>query len=192
MKKTLFLLRLIPVFLFVAILSLSLRIGDAWYHFKEGEKMIGTLDALAQNAISMAPEATTPQTLTESEILVLQQLAKRRAALDEREHILTVKQKELEQLEQQITTQKKELQSLQKKLEEQNLHLPDDDMTYLIKIYANMRPQEAARLLQTQDAELRKKIIRRLPAPKSAAILEKMDTETALSLTRELNTPMQP
>ena len=125
MKKTLFLLRLIPVFLFVAILSLSLRIGDAWYHFKEGEKMIGTLDALAQNAISMAPEATTPQTLTESEILVLQQLAKRRAALDEREHILTVKQKELEQLEQQITTQKKELQSLQKKLEEQNLHLPD-------------------------------------------------------------------
>lgn len=192
MKKTLFLLRLIPVFLFVAILSLSLRIGDAWYHFKEGEKMIGTLDALAQNAISMAPEATTPQTLTESEILVLQQLAKRRAALDEREHILTVKQKELEQLEQQITTQKKELQSLQKKLEEQNLHLLDDDMTYLIKIYANMRPQEAARLLQTQDAELRKKIIRRLPAPKSAAILEKMDTETALSLTRELNTPMQP
>lgn len=192
MKKTLFLLRLIPVFLFVAILSLSLRIGDAWYHFKEGEKMIGTLDALAQNAISMTPEATTPQTLTESEILVLQQLAKRRAALDEREHILTVKQKELEQLEQQITTQKKELQSLQKKLEEQNLHLPDDDMTYLIKIYANMRPQEAARLLQTQDAELRKKIIRRLPAPKSAAILEKMDTETALSLTRELNTPMQP
>ncbi len=192
MKKTLFLLRLIPVFLFVAILSLSLRIGDAWYHFKEGEKMIGTSDALAQNAISMAPEATTPQTLTESEILVLQQLAKRRAALDEREHILTVKQKELEQLEQQITTQKKELQSLQKKLEEQNLHLPDDDMTYLIKIYANMRPQEAARLLQTQDAELRKKIIRRLPAPKSAAILEKMDTETALSLTRELNTPMQP
>ena len=192
MKKTLFLLRLIPVFLFVAILSLSLRIGDAWYHFKEGEKMIGTLDALAQNAISMAPEATTPQTLTESEILVLQQLAKRRAALDEREHILTVKQKELEQLEQQITAQKKELQSLQKKLEEQNLHLPDDDMTYLIKIYANMRPQEAARLLQTQDAELRKKIIRRLPAPKSAAILEKMDTETALSLTRELNTPMQP
>ena len=154
--------------------------------------MIGTSDALAQNAISMAPEATTPQTLTESEILVLQQLAKRRAALDEREHILTVKQKELEQLEQQITTQKKELQSLQKKLEEQNLHLPDDDMTYLIKIYANMRPQEAARLLQTQDAELRKKIIRRLPAPKSAAILEKMDTETALSLTRELNTPMQP
>ena len=186
MKKTIFFLRFIPIFLFLAVLSLSFRIGDAWFNLTE-EEIIGPTQAQAQNSISMTPQATIPQTLTENEILVLQQLAKRRADLDEREHSLIEKQKELSQLEQQITIQKKELQILQKKLEEQALHLPDDETTHLVKIYANMRPQEAARLLQTLEPNLKMQIMRQLPPLKAAAILEKMDTQTAVFLTEELN-----
>ncbi len=190
MKKTTFFLRLIPIFFFLAVLSLSFRIGDAWFNLTE-EEMIGPTQALAQNSISMSPQATAPQTLTESEILVLQQLAKRRAALDEREHLLTEKENQLSLLEEQILAQKKELETLQKKLEEQALHLPDDETTHLIKIYANMRPQEAARLLQAQEASLRMNILRRLPPLKTASILEKMDTQTAVLLTQELNRPLK-
>ena len=68
MKKTIFFLRFIPIFLFLAVLSLSFRIGDAWFNLTE-EEIIGPTQAQAQNSISMTPQATIPQTLTENEIL---------------------------------------------------------------------------------------------------------------------------
>ena len=101
---------------------------------------------------------------------LLEELNRRSAALDKREHDLQTWATQIAAAERLARTQLAELGQMRAELEKvvaQESAASDEDIAVLVGLYSNMKPAQAAALLG------------RLDAPKAAAILEKLDIHSA-------------
>jgi flagellar motility protein MotE (MotC chaperone) len=142
--------------------------------------------AAAEPAPVAAEEPFDPQTMTKADYELLQQLAKRRAELDQREKDLADRAAMLEAVQQQISTKVGEQQKLKSDIEKLTGGGQDaGSMKYrrLVKIYESMKPDEAARILEKMDGEVLLEVVTRMGERRLAPILAQMDPLKAQAIT---------
>jgi flagellar motility protein MotE (MotC chaperone) len=122
--------------------------------------------APAQKHAPVDPLAVLPT----SDGTLVEELNRRTAELDRREHDLTTWAAQIaaaERLARAQIAQLSEMRSDVEKLAEQQTTASDEDLSVLVGLYSNMKPGQVAALLG------------RLEAPQAAAILEKLDIHSA-------------
>ncbi len=201
-------LRLFPVLIATALIALTVRVGDLWTG-------LGTI-ARAQTAEQTAPKAgsgqaapvappipgaasedptppevegarimalpSDPFSLSDEEINLLQALAERRKELDLRAHQLEQREVLLLAVERRIDEKVGALKLLQKSIEGEN----ENQYKSLVKIYENMKPKDAARIFEKLDMAILLPVTERMKERKLAAVLAKMNTTNAMTLTMQL------
>lgn len=132
----------------------------------------GTTEQAAATPVSQAVMPATGPTLAlqPADGKLLEELNRRSAALDKREHDLQTWATQIAAAERLARAQLAELGRMRSELEKvvaQESAASDEDIAVLVGLYSNMKPTQAAALLG------------RLDAPKAAAILEKLDIHSA-------------
>jgi flagellar motility protein MotE (MotC chaperone) len=129
----------------------------------------GTTEQTASAVVGL-PAAATAVALQPADGKLLEELNRRTAALDKREHDLQTWATQIAAAERLARAQLAELGQMRAELEKvvaQESAASDEDIAILVGLYSNMKPAQAAALLG------------RLEAPKAAAILEKLDIHSA-------------
>jgi flagellar motility protein MotE (MotC chaperone) len=203
--------RLLPVLIGTAGILLTLRIGalasnaapeaehpapaaaEAPAH--GGEAPAAEAPHVAEPAHAAAAAAPEPepspapaiaQAQTKGEAEVLQNLSERRAALDEREHDLTMREQLIGVTEKRVEERLVELKDLETRL---NVMLAKRDeaeevqMTSLVKTYESMKPADAARVFNKLDRTVLLSVASRMKPQKIGAVMAAMDAAKAQELT---------
>ncbi len=201
--------RLLPVLMGAAALMLSVRIHDIWQGLSavSGSVGIGTQVAAQQippqppmSGAAALPVAGTgpavpaqppvgPSGMSQSEMDVLQKLSQRRKALDARAKELDQRAIMLKAASQQIDRKVAELKNLQTSIDgllKQYNAQEDKRIKSLVKIYENMKPQDAARIFDQLDMPVLLEVIGRMNERNVAPILAQMKPAKARTLTADL------
>ena len=209
-------LRLIPVLIFAAAVTLAIKVGAIW----EGVGGIGEFSR-ATAADSPAPEppgaaapAPTPTpteaanpreedpgrpevarlptdvfSLSDEEIDLLQRLSERRAEIEQQVQVLEQRSALLQAAEQRIDEKISELNTLRETIEALLVRHDEQEeaqMQSLVKIYESMKPKDAARIFEGLDMVVLLDVIERMKERKTAPILAQMNPERAKEITLEL------
>ena len=155
--------------------------------------VVRTVDPLAddsyQSPYTDAPEILTQTHFSDAEIDVLQSLAKRREALERREKELATREALLNVAEAEVEQKITELKTLQAEIEKllgKQTDVQENRLRSLVKIYENMKPQEAARIMNTLDMDVLLDVIGRMSERRSAPILANMTPDRARAVTMRL------
>lgn len=126
---------------------------------------------------------------SEEEIILFQELAKRSQEISAREEnlkqqTLTLKAAEVSMGEKlkHFDLLKQDLLKMLDKLKEKEEKQVDD----LVKIYAAMKPKQAASILNQMDMKILTEIVKRMTKKKAALIMAAMDARKAKDLTQHL------
>lgn len=211
--------RLLPLVIFFCVLMLSVRVGVVWRNFfipGQGQPAAASAIAVTQvqaqvssaSADSLASKVTqvvsegrkdasrpensgagTGKSFSQSELEILQKLAKRREELDIRERNIEQRAGVLKAAEAQIDAKVAKLRELEASIKDL-IGVYDEKererMTNLVKIYSTMKPKEAARLFNDMEMNLLVRVFEQMKESKSAPILALMESAKANALTSEL------
>lgn len=172
--------RLLPLMIFFCVLTLSVRIGVLWRAFSvprgdERPSVLAVAALQAQDADALKNEVplskvaqqaalqveneppAREKSFSQSELEILQKLAKRREELDIRERTLEQKVGVLKAAEAQIDAKITKLKELERTISDLvgvYNEQERDRLNNLVKIYSTMKPKEAARLFNEMDMSL--------------------------------------
>ena len=124
-----------------------------------------------------------------TEVQMLTELDTRRVALDRREQALALREKLVDLLEQRLTMRVGELQALKGELEGLLKSLSGKDDSELVQLsgmYGAMKPTVAAGVLNRLDNAIVLDVLTRMPAKKSAKIMESLEPVKARVLSEML------
>jgi hypothetical protein len=130
-----------------------------------------------------------PSSLTEGQVLALQQLSARRQQLEEREQLLDMRAEVNARTESRLDEQIKQLMELKNRIETLMTDLDEAEelkIARLVKIYETMKPKAAAEIFNRLDMTVLLHVVERMKESKSAVVLGKMDPAIAKSVTTEL------
>lgn len=201
-------LRLLPLFIFVAFLTLSIKINDVYDHYRQIENKkvtISTSQAIAQEKLDKKTAELTDvleegdnankskkninTSFTTSEIMILQELAERREALDARAKEIDKRAIQLKVAEGEIDkklNQLREYEDRLTKLINQYTTKEQENINSLVKLYTSMKPKDAARIFNTLDLEITVAILKGMKPSTSSAIISQMTPERAQEITAVL------
>ena len=203
-------IRLLPVFIFVAALSLSIKINSvfdtivnnglpkinvsqnwAFAEEKNNQETAQLTQILERSSADVpVPAAANPNnTFSRSEIAILQELAERREALDLRSQEIDKKAIQLKVAEDEIDKKLKQLKEyeirLQKLINQYN-EKEKAQLDSLVKMYSTMKPKDAARIFNTFELDILVAILKEMKPSVSSAILSQMNALKAKEVTTEL------
>ena len=198
--------RILPVFIFLAVLTLSIRVNNVFDSLKNADSRsfsISQSKAWAEEEASrdtaelgkvleQAERGQNPgstgekanSTFTQSEIMILQELAERREALDLRSREIDKKAVQLKVAEEEIEkklAQLREYESKLKKLIGEYNEKEKEKIAALVKMYASMKPQSAARIFNTLDIETAASLLREMKPSSASAIVSQMEAVKAFN-----------
>ena len=198
-----------PLFIFVAVLSLSVKINSvydiiinkelprisisqnkAWaeeQETKETEQLTAILENNAETPNSETNSASS--NFSKSEIAILQELAERREALDIRSQEIDKKAIQLKVAEEEIDKKLAQLQTYEEKLQKlinKYNEQEKEQLAALVKMYSTMKPKDAARIFNTFDLDILVAILKEMKPSSSSAILSQMDAIKAKEVTTAL------
>jgi flagellar motility protein MotE (MotC chaperone) len=127
-----------------------------------------------------------PTLFSQSEINLLQQLARRRDTLEARSEELTLREGLLGAAEKRIEKKILEMKALELAIQKLiRTHDQQEDLKILslVKIYESMKPKDAARIFQELDINTLLLVSERMKEKKLAAIMSKMNPERAKEMT---------
>ena len=130
-----------------------------------------------------------PSQITDSELNVLHQLARRRAELERREAALDTRAKLLRATEQRIEakiTELKEMQVTITRLLKKHDKEKEAKMRSVVKIYEKMKPKDAARIFEQLDMRILLDVIERMREARTAPIMANMTPAKAKAVTAAL------
>ena len=133
--------------------------------------------------------ARDPFNYTDEEVDVLQQLAKRRAELDQRARQLDEREALVKAAEQRMEQKMAELKALQATVQDllkQRNAADEQQLQSLVKIYENMKPKAAAQIFEEMDMDVLLDVVARMNERKVAPILALVSPTRAKELTFEL------
>ena len=131
-----------------------------------------------------APAMVVPSTKGEAD--VLQRLVERRAALDEREKNVGLREKMLSAAEKQVDARLSELKQLEQKLEalvSKRNEMEETQLSSLVKTYESMKPEDAARIFNRLERGILVDVAHRMKPAKIGAVLAAMEPARAQDLT---------
>lgn len=134
------------------------------------------------------PDASS---MSRSEIELLQELAQRRAELKQRETQLDMRERLLQATEQKIDgkiSKLKEIQAQLKVTADAQDAKQEVQLKSLVKVYENMKPGDAARILEKLDLKILMQVVQRMSERKVAPVMAAMSPESAKLVTTELAT----
>jgi flagellar motility protein MotE (MotC chaperone) len=143
----------------------------------------------ADPAPAPPPPEFDPSRLTAAEIAVLQQLAGRRTALDQRARELDRRQALLETAAAALEGQIARLGALRDQIVsavEQHDAAEETRLKSLVKIYETMKAKAAAEIFDRLEMAILIRVVERMREPKSADVLARMDPVKARQVTIEL------
>ena len=203
-----FRLRLLPVAILGACLMLSVRISDMW---SDSDSLMGAFGIASSHAAgadageedaevaALAEENNTgfrfedadfdPMLLNRAEIELLQSLNARRQEIEQREREFELREKTLAAAEHALVEKIDELKRLKSEVESlltQHDEEQEGRMQSLVKIYENMKPKDAARILSNLDGDILLDVIERMREVKTAPILALLSPDKAQRLTVKL------
>lgn len=194
--------RLLPLFILVGALMFGARLGSLWQQ-GTGEAPPAEAPTFASAftqavAAAPAPEPAQPfagiggqSAYSQSEIEVLQSLAARREAIEQRERELDQRLAVLSAAEAQIDGKIQKLREIQSTIEglmEKHDDQENRKIDNLVKIYTAMKPKDAARIFEQMDMPILIGVIKGMKERVSAAILADMSPDRANAVTTELAT----
>ncbi|MCU0892996.1 MAG: hypothetical protein MUD06_01505 [Rhodospirillales bacterium] len=148
-----------------------------------------TPEPAAEPATEPAAEAAQAPAFSPAEVDVLRQLAARREQLEARVRELDKREALLKAAESRIdakATALKELQAEVSRLLKAHDERQDEKVASLARLYASMKPKDAAAILQTLELEPLLLVTERIKERKLAPILAEMSPAKARDLTTEL------
>lgn len=205
--------RLLPVLIGAAGILMTLRIGAiaSSAEPKHGEEAAVAASEPAEHADESAPAAAakaeehkggeaahaaaepapTPvaaisQAQTKGEAEVLQNLSERRAALDERERDLTMREQLIGVTEKRVEERLVELKDLETRLGAmlaKRDEAEEAQFISLVKTYESMKPADAARVFNKLDRQVLLTVASRMKPAKIGAVMAAMDPARAQELT---------
>ena len=201
-----FKLRLLPIFIFMAVLSLTIKVTTTYNMYRETFShniKIAPVSAVAKDALEQETyklnkllqkenqknSKNTPPSFTNSEIAILQELAERREALDIRSQEIDKRALQLKIAEEEIDkkiVQLKEYEQRLNKLINQYSKKEQENVSSLVKLYTSMKPKDAARIFNTMNLDISTAILKGMKPSASSAILSQMNSEKAQAITAEL------
>jgi flagellar motility protein MotE (MotC chaperone) len=142
-------------------------------------------------APSAVDDSFDPRELSQSEVRLLQALADRRKALDAREFSLNQREALLKAAEQQIVDKQAELVAVRSEVKGLLDQLDEQEKTRisnLVKLYENMKPRDAAVILNELELSVLLSVVQRMNVRKLAPVLAAMNPDKARAVTRALAT----
>lgn len=134
-----------------------------------------------------APNFTAPNAeVVTGEKELLSQLSKRREELDQRARDLDTRENLIKVAETRVDQKLVEMETLRKKLEAMVSTVNETQaaqLDNLVKIYENMKPEEAAKILETLDMPVLLGVLQRMKPKSTAPIMAKMSAEKAKDVT---------
>lgn len=133
--------------------------------------------------------AFDPRELSQSEVRLLQALADRRKALDAREYALNQREALLKAAEQRILDKQANLVAMRGEVKGLLDQLDEQEkarISNLVKLYENMKPKEAAVILNDLELSVVLGVVQRMNVRRLAPVLAAMDAEKARAITRAL------
>lgn len=155
----------------------------------EEPKTYGTGKSTVKEIEAIKAKGDTNARFSQSEIDLLENLAKRRDELDKREKDLDIKSKVLDATQKRIDDRLQEMKTLEAQLskvvevynEKQNAQVAS-----LVKIYENMKPAQAAEIFNELDLPILLEVIDKMSERKVAPVLAQMNPKKARDVTQEL------
>ena len=204
-------IRILPVIIFLSVLTLTIKIGNVVDAVKKNELPRLSLNEL-QAAETPTPEAaaltsaleasdvkdvnaqkngedTVANNFTQSEILILQELAERREVLDMRSTEIDRKAVQLKVAEKEIDKRLRQMQDYEQKLKSLIQEYNEKErqkIASLVKVYASMKPKDAARIFETLDLEVTVALMKEMKPSASSAILAQISPEKAKDITDKI------
>lgn len=154
----------------------------------EEPKTFGTGKSTVKE-IEALKEKNAAQRFSQSEIDLLENLAKRRDELDQREKDLEIKSKVLDATQKRIDDKLEEMKTLEASLSKvvaQYNEKQDMQIASLVKIYESMKPIQAAQIFNELDMQILLEVIDKMSERKVAPVLALMDPKKARDVTQEL------
>ncbi len=130
--------------------------------------------------------------ISQGELEVLEQLAKRREVVEAKEKELEQRMALIEAAEKQLDTKITQLKKIKETIEQMVDRKEKEDaqkLANLVKIYSNMKQKDAARIFDDLDMDILIDIFQSMREQKSSAILAVMNPTKANALTVELAKP---
>lgn len=127
--------------------------------------------------------------MSEGERALLEDLRKRRQALDERADALKTREAVLSAAEQKFAARVSEMQALQKKLEAlDSAQKQKEEAAWegMAKLYEAMKPRDAATIFNDLSMPVLLQVLNRMKDPKAAAVMAAMNPDKARDVTAEL------
>jgi flagellar motility protein MotE (MotC chaperone) len=120
---------------------------------------------------------------------LLLEVARRQAEMDRRERALEAREAQLQAAEAMTRSQISELTRLREEIERlvsKESVSADSDLDALVSLYVNMRPQQAAKVLERLEAPRAAVILLKIPERMAGPILAQMEPPAALAVTQEI------
>lgn len=207
-------IRVLPVVIFLLSLTLTIKVGNVFESIKthslpsmlhigelqaaetttpEAEALSSVLQTSDYKNVSAQSKEENGEisssSFTQSEIRILQELAERREALDLRNQEINKRAMQLKVSEQEIEEQLKQMQAYEEKLklliQEYNTKEKEKILS-LVKVYANMKPKEAARIFDTLDLDVTVALLKEMKPSISSSILAQMSPVKAKAVTDKI------
>jgi flagellar motility protein MotE (MotC chaperone) len=154
-------------------------------------------DTKARNDASAPPPVTdsagnsnlaapTDEDTSPAEMEVLKQLSNRREELEKRTKALDTREALIKIAEQRVDNKIKEMQTLRLQLQSMISQVSEAQATQLdnlVKVYETMKPEDAAKIMETLDMPILLNVIQRMKPKSTAPIMAKMNTEKAKDIT---------
>ncbi len=201
-----FKIRILPIFIFVAALGVSVKLNHAYNLYQKSgtsisiaatqaaraaDKMDDDTKELNEVLDNKAEAPTTPAnpTFSDSEIQILQELAERREALDVKAQEIDKRAVQLKVAEDEIDKKLKQLKEYEQRLNKLINQYSDqekENVASLVKLYSSMKPKDAARIFNTMNLDISVAILKGMKPSASSAIISQMDSERAQAITAVL------
>ena len=207
MKKSISPRYLLPLMIALGAVVIFIRVGDVWDAVETGKflphpamaETAATPAAAPAPAVTPAPAATAQAPVVEApsfapddqdrspaEMDVLNQLSQRRDLLDKRARELDTHEALIKVAEQRVDQKIKEMNTLRQQLQtmvNQVSEAQGVQIENLVKIYETMKPDEAAKILETLEMPVLLGVIQRMKPARTAPIMAKMNPEKAKEIT---------
>ena len=204
-------IRILPVVIFLSVLTLSIKVNNVIESVKTqplpsfgiSELQASEIATPEAAALTTALESSDYQTsaqknknedavvsnFTQSEIQILQELAERREALDLRSSEIDKKAVQLRVAEKEIDKRLKQMQEYEQKLKgliQEYNEKEREKIASLVKVYASMKPKEAARIFETLDLDVTVSLLKEMKPSTSSAILAQITPSKAKAITDKI------
>ncbi|MBQ8660754.1 MAG: hypothetical protein IJ482_00305 [Alphaproteobacteria bacterium] len=202
-------IHILPLFIFIAVLTLTIKVNTVFDIYNQQNRQAVTVSAaqaLAEEKINRETKELTAvleknaqsgptgvkkgsSAFTQSEIMILQELAERREALDLRAQEIDKRAIQLKVTEDEIERKLRQLQDYEQRLNKlinEYTQKEQANIDSLVRLYSSMKPKDAARIFNSLDMSITVALLKGMKASASSAILSQMDSAKAQAVTSEL------